>query len=118
MFKILKQDKNNIMVEAHGKIDTDDYTNFLPTVEAIVQTFDKVNCVVDLTNVESISSAAMLDEIKLSYRFRDNVGRYAIINPSPTLNELISIVGALNKGKIKTFAKGEQERAWQWICKG
>lgn len=115
MFKLVKEEGNNIMTEVEGTVDKEDYEKFLPTFESLVKKFGKINCVVNFNAVESITPAAVLEELKLSYKLRNNVGRYALINPNSSLNAIIEMARTLNKGEIKIFDKGKNEEAWRWI---
>lgn len=103
MFKILKEEGSNLMVEVEGTIDKEDYEKFLPTFENLVKKFGKLSCVIDFHGVESMTPAAMLEELKLSYKLRDNIGRYALVGPSSSLKSIIEMASKLSKGEIKIF---------------
>lgn len=115
MFKIVKEEKNNLMIEVQGTIEKADYEKVLPIFENLVKKFGNINCVIDFHAVESITPEAMLEELKLSYKFRDNLGRYALVNPNSSLKLLVEMASALTKGEIKIFDKGKNDEAWKWV---
>ena len=43
MFKLVKEEGNNIMVEVEGTIDKGDYEKFFPIIENLVKKYGKLN---------------------------------------------------------------------------
>jgi Anti-anti-sigma regulatory factor (antagonist of anti-sigma factor) len=115
MFTITKEEKNHIMVEVHGKVDEADYKKLYPLLEHLVEKFGNISGVVKLSAIESMTSSAMFEEIKLCHKFRKNVKRWALVDPKPFLKQLIEIASSLTHAEVKIFDKGEEEKAWKWI---
>lgn len=115
MFKIEKEEGKNVLVAVEGKLDSEDYKKFVPDMEELIKKYNKINCVADLSELDSATPAALLEEVKLSHKYRDNIGRYAIVDPKPWLENIVEIATALSNAEVKTFPKGERQKAWDWI---
>lgn len=119
MYEIIKEEKELFALRAYGNITIKDYDyvyrELVPKLEKLINQCGKLNFLIDVRDVESISAEAWLEEFKLSMKYRNNCRRIAIIGRKSWMDEFLAIMDQLIKTDFKYFDPGDEAKAWDWV---
>ena len=119
MYEIIKIEGNLFALRAHGDITIKDYDyvyqQLIPKLEELIEKYGKINCLIDLREVDSVSSESWLEELKLSFKYRGNCRRIAIIGKKTWMDEFIAIIMHILNADCEFFDSSDESKAWDWV---
>ncbi len=122
MFKILKEEGKVISVRAYGDITIKDYDfvykQLIPKFDKLITEYGRVNFLVDMQDLNSMSPEAWVEEFKISFKYRNDCGRLAFIGRKAWMDELLGIIIHIITGKTRFFEPDETDKAWDWVSAG
>lgn len=116
MFEILDESEGNVLgIKAIDKLTREDYRQFIPRMERIIQEHGKLRVLFDMTDFHGWKWSAIWDDLKFDFKHERDVERCAILGDKRWEERLIKLFRPLLKTKVEYFDQTRREEAWQWI---
>ena len=119
MFEILKEEGKAISVRAYGNVTIKDYAfvykELIPKFDKLISEYGRVNFLVDMQDLDSMSPEAWLEEFKIGFKYRNDCGRLAFIGRKAWMDELLGIIIHIITCKTRFFEPDETDKAWDWV---
>jgi hypothetical protein len=96
-------------------IKKEDYDHFVPQIEKIMESRDKINLLVILKEVKGFTPAAMWADTKFGIRHFDDVKRIAIVGDTTWQQVLTGFAKPFTRADVKYFDHSDLAAAKQWI---
>jgi SpoIIAA-like len=111
----LQQSSGNVLgYEVGGKLTEEEFEAFSEEFRAEISRHGKVRLLIHVSEIPSMESGAMWEDLKLS-RYRDDIERYAIVGESALLEWGTKLGDVLIGGEVRHFDPSREEEAWRWI---
>lgn len=108
--------KTHIEITAGGKLTLADYHALMPTLNRVMHEHDHPPFLVILDDFEGWSELrAFWTDIKIGFKYLDNMGPIALIGENKLEKWVMSIAGKLFSTPMKYFEKGQEQEALTWI---
>lgn len=108
-------DQNLLSFKLAGKLTKEDYASVIPTLDAKVQRFSKVNVYIEVGDLDSITLPALWVEIKQDAKHFDDFNRAAVVSDDSTLLKAASsIIDTVTPAEVKHFTSAQKAEALSW----
>jgi hypothetical protein len=98
-----------------GKVTKEDYDNFVPAVERLVNEHGKIRVLVEMHNFHGWTAGALWQDIKFDAgHFRD-IERLAIVGESKWQQGMATFCKPFTSAKIRYFDRSAIEQAREWL---
>ncbi len=109
-------DNDIIAVRASGKLTHEDYENFLPQLEAQLNTFKNVSILFELDNFSGWELEAAKDDMKFGIEHYTDFDRLAIVGDKAWEHWMVLIAKPfLLSSEIRYFDRENLQEAWDWL---
>ena len=117
MIEILPQSSGNVVgIRVNGKLVHEDYQQFVPQLEAIIQQYGSLRCYCEMVNFEGITWQAMMDEIQFDVKHCSQIERCAIVSDSAWNQWMTDFTKMVfHNAQIECFTSNQTEEAWNWV---
>ncbi len=116
MIEFLNKGSDSILaIKASGVLTHDDYEKFIPLLDVSVRDNNHVNMFVDISEFESITPHAMLDDFMVGMRYWFNFDSVAIIGDKKWEEYLVKFYDLVTPCDIKFFKPEESDAALKWL---
>lgn len=111
---------NIVALKATGEITKEDYENcVLPQIEAKLNQFDEINCLILMdTDVSSLTIGAWYEDALLALKNFTSWNRIAVVTDSLALQNSISVLSVVMPGEYETFDVENLDSALFWCANG
>lgn len=101
-------------VKASGKLSAEDYHNFEPAVEQLIES-GKIKILFEMHDFHGWEMGAMWEDIKFATKHCRDVEKIAMIGDQKWEKWMSMICKPFTMSKIKYFDDGQQDEARQWL---
>ena len=118
MIEILPQSTETcISVHLSGKVNVQEYQEFLDAVNDKLTTTDEISLVLVLTGFEFYEDFEVAKkDLKFGLGAYKRVHRAALVGDQKWIGLLTRLVGPLTRAEEKHFAEGQFDAAFAWAC--
>jgi hypothetical protein len=102
-----------------GKLLHEDYAAFLPKVEALIEQYGCVRCLVEMTGFEGMELRAFWDEVKFDVRHSRQIERCAVVGDKTWESWMTRLSRPLfPNADMRFFEPAAIDQAWTWVEEG
>ncbi len=99
-----------------GKLSDFDYqTQFMPEVEDAIEKYGKINMMWKMEQFDGWDLHAIWDEIKMSLKTKDAIGRIALIGDKEWQGKLPRLLQPFTHAEVRYFSLEQEEEAKDWL---
>jgi hypothetical protein len=120
MFEIIDLGPGKVFaLRISGKLLHQDYQNFVPTVEKLIEEHGTVRCLIDMVDFHGIELRALWDELKFDVRHARQIERCAVVGDKTWEAWMTKLSRPIFvNAEIRYFDRSDEETARQWIKEG
>lgn len=116
MIDILEQSTDKILaVKASGILTHEDYENFLPLLDASINTESHIGLYVDISGFEGMTPHAMLDDFLTGIKYYWNFTYVAVVGDEKWMKFLTEFTDWITPSDLEYFDEKDAEKAWKWL---
>ena len=93
----------------------EDYDHFVPQVEKIMESRDKINLLIILKDFSGWTAGALWEDAKFGIRHFDDIERLAIVGDTTWQKAMTGFVKPFTRANVKYFDIADLEQAENWI---
>jgi SpoIIAA-like len=120
MIEVLDQSSGKVFgMRISGKVLHQDYTQFVPMLEKLIEAHGSVRCLVEMIELHGIELRALWDEIKFDVRHARQIECCAVLGDKKWEAWMTSLARPIfSRAEIRFFDRADSEKAWAWIKEG
>ena len=120
MIEVLDRGSGKVFgMRVSGKILHQDYQEFVPRLEKLIEEHGSIRCLVEMTDLHGIELRALWDEINFDVRHARQIERCAVVGDRAWEAWMTKLSRPIfSRAEIRFFEPGEREQAWEWIEQG
>ncbi len=120
MIEVLSRGSGKVFgMRVSGKVLHQDYQQFVPRLEELIQEHGSIRCLVEMTDLHGIELRALWDEIKFDVRHSRQIERCAVVGDRAWEAWMTKLSRPIFfNAEIRFFDRVDREKAWQWIEEG
>lgn len=99
-----------------GKLHDEDYKQFVPVVEAAIQTQGKVRLLAQFEDFHGWDLHALWDDTKFATQHCTDVERIALVGEKKWEEWMAKVCRPFTLAKLRYFESQEIDAAWQWLA--
>lgn len=107
-----------LIVRATGKLSTEDYEQFVPKVEHLIERFGKIRVLFEMRDFSGWEAGALWEDIKFDARHFRDIERLALVGEKKWQKGMSQFCRAFTTADIKYFDLSEAPQAYEWIGAG
>ncbi|MBI1371966.1 MAG: STAS/SEC14 domain-containing protein [Phycisphaera sp.] len=109
--------ENGKIVEVHvtGKLTSDDYHDFVPEVERLVERHGKVRILFDMHDFHGWTAGALWEDFKFDLKHFNHIERLAVVGETKWEKGMAAFCKPFTTAKIRYFDRSEIDAARDWI---
>ncbi|MCA9343145.1 STAS/SEC14 domain-containing protein [Candidatus Saccharibacteria bacterium] len=115
MFKIIKEQNQNVIFEASGKIAANDYEVLTPTVKKIIDKYGHANLMIIAEDLKGETFNAMSKDMKFGFGPYLKVKRFALVSDQEWLRAAVHVMSPFTKTEEKVFNLDQKDEAEAWL---
>lgn len=116
MFQFIPVHEDNVYaVRVSGKLSHKDYQNFLPDLEDLIKTDEKIALLIELDDFHGVDISAIKDDFKFSIKHNDAFEKVAIVGEKKWHRWMTLLSTPFFKGTVKYFNRNDLQDAWDWL---
>jgi hypothetical protein len=105
-------------VRVSGKLTKEDYEQFTPEFEKLVQQHGKIRVLFEMYDFHGWKVAALWADLKLDFKHFNHVERIAMVGDKAWQEGMSFFCKPFTTAEIRYFGHHEKERAREWISEG
>ncbi len=114
-----EQDGGKILfVRVTSKLSKEDYQQFTPRVEALIQQFGKIRILFEMHDFHGWKAGALWEDIKFDARHYADIERLALVGDKKWERGMGTFCRPFTTARIRYFDLNEAAAARQWIMEG
>ncbi len=98
-----------------GHVDRRDYDKMLPTLEAKIKQYGKLNLYAEVHQVEEYTLRALWEDLKFDVRHLTDFRRVAIVGDKKWMHWATGMAAAFTTAELKYFEPGQKVQALNWL---
>jgi hypothetical protein len=120
MIEMLSRSTDKVFgMKVSGKLLHQDYQQFVPRLERLIQEYRSIRCLIEMTDVHGIELRALWDEIKFDVRHARQIDRCAVVGDRAWEAWMTRLSRPIFfNAEIRFFDVADREKAWAWIEQG
>jgi len=99
-----------------GKLHDEDYKQFVPAVEAVIQTQGKVRLLAQFEDFHGWDLHAMWDDTKFATKHCAHVERVALVGDKKWEQWMAKVCKPFTLAKLEYFDVNDIDAAWKWLA--
>ena len=107
---------NIIEISVSGKLCKEDYSQFVPKIEQLINEHQKVRILFNMHDFHGWNVAAAWEDLKFSWRHFNDIDRIAVISEENQESERSTFCAPCSSYKTKFFDRLNESAAWDWIA--
>ena len=104
-------------IEIGESLTAEDYEQFSPKLEQMIEKTGKVNILCRMDHVPDMSSGAIVRDFKLLFKHYSSFDKMAIISDDEDVASLVKAEEILPGVNIECFDTRNEDKAWEWLKK-
>ena len=114
----LTETNSGKMVEIHltGKLGKEDYENFVPAVERLVQQQGKINLLVDMHDFHGWTAGALWADTKFAMHHFHDIGRLALVGETQWEKGMATFCKPFTTAEVRYFDRAKIDEARTWVA--
>jgi stage II sporulation SpoAA-like protein len=104
-----------VVVHIGGKLHTEDYKHFVPTVEKSIQEHGTVRMLVQMHNFRGWDAGALWQDIKFDARHFDQIERLALVGEATWEKWMAAFCKPFTTATVRYFPSDQLTAAHDWI---
>jgi len=104
-----------LAVDLTGQLDKQDYEQFAPKVEQMIEQHGKIRVLVETHDFRGWDAGALWEDIKFNARHFNDIERLAIIGEKKWEQGMATFCKPFTTAKVRFFEKEQADQARQWI---
>lgn len=97
------------------KLDKDDYAKFVPQLEGLMCTGEKIRLLIELKDFKGWTFGATWEETKFTFRHMGEIEKLAIVGDQQWAKHMVAIVKSFTAATAKFFNAEQMEAAKKWL---
>lgn len=98
-----------------GKLDKDDYKRFVPQLEKIMESEDKIRMLIELQDFKGWTAGALWEDTKFGVRHFTDIERMAIVGDKKWEKTMAAFIKPFTAATVRYFDVADREQAESWI---
>ena len=115
MYEIKQSTTDYLDVKVDGEVDKAEYKEILAELEKKLELTDKVDLLVDMSNLDKMTFGAMWEDLKFDIKNFRAIRKFAIVGKEGDKGILATISEPFVTEEAKFFPKSEINTARDWI---
>jgi hypothetical protein len=111
----LHLDDNFVEVHVEGRLSKQDYDDFVPRVEKLLEDQPSLGFLVEIESFESWEPQALTKEVAVDPKQRPALGRMAVVGDGPLAEWTTEVSNLVFPSEIRYFTKSDTEDARRWL---
>jgi hypothetical protein len=99
-------------VQVSGKLTHDDYQQFVPAFERLVQQHGKIRVLFEMTDFHGWEAAALWDDVRFDFKHFSDIERLAMVGQKTWQKGMSVFCRPFTTATVRFFEDIEQARAW------
>ena len=108
-------DNKALKVTIDGKLDSEDYSHFVPLVKDLIQQHGKLNLLVILHEFHGWTAGALWEDIKFDVQHYDDIEKLAIVGDKQWESGMAKFCKPFTSAEIRYFEREQLAQAQEWI---
>ncbi len=109
-------DSKVLEIQLTGKLAKEDYSQFVPAVERLVQAHGKIRVLVEMHNFHGWSAGALWEDIKFDAKHFRDIERVAIVGEKKWQHGMAVFCKPFTAAKIRYFERAAIAEAREWLA--
>jgi universal stress protein A len=116
MFQFIPVHEGNVYaVRVSGKLSHEDYQKFLPDLEDLIKSDEKIALLIELDDFHGAEMSAIKDDFNFSLKHNEAFEKIAIVGEKKWHRWMTLLSNPFIKGEIKYFNRIDLQDAWDWL---
>ncbi len=116
MLQKLDQSLGNVVgYKAVGTIDAADYQQLAPEIRALVDQYQGLFLLLDLTECHGEEPGAWLPDLKLGHEFHEDIKKMAIVGDKRWHQWVAHLARPFYAKEARYFSHDDEVEAWSWL---
>jgi len=116
MFQFIPVHEDNVYaVRVSGKLSHEDYQNFLPDLEGLIKSDEKISLLIELDDFHGVDISAIKDDFNFSAKYSDAFEKVAIVGEKKWHHWMTLLSTPFLNGTVKYFNRVDLQDAWDWL---
>ena len=107
-----------LIVRVSGKLTKEDYQQFIPTFEQLIQQHGKLRVLFRMDDFHGWKVAALWEDLKLDFKHFSDIERIAMVGDKAWQEGMSFFCKPFTRAEIRYFGHHEAERARGWVSEG
>jgi hypothetical protein len=117
--ELYETDEGKVLeIKAVGKLTKEDYEEFVPKVEQLIQRFGKVRILFEMKDFHGWDAGALWQDIKFDIKHFKDIERLALVGDRKWEKGMSIFCKPFTTAKVKYFDVNEVDKAKNWIKEG
>jgi len=110
-----KVDGKVLEVHLTGKLTEEDYAQFVPKVEELIQRHGKISMLVRMRDFHGWDASALWEDIKFDVRHFADIERLALVGEKPWQKGMAVFCKPFTTAEVRYYEPDEEDRARAWV---
>jgi len=116
MIEVEKKNEGKVIeVKATGKLSKENYEQFVPEFERLVQKCGKIRVLFEMHDFHGWTAGALWQDIKFDLKHFSDIERLALVGDKKWEEGMATFCKPFTKAKIRYFDQAEADEARQWL---
>jgi len=107
-----------LTIRASGKLTAEDYHQFVPYTEQLINKHGKIRVLFDMREFHGWSLGALWEDIKFDLKHFKDIERLAMIGDCKWERWMAAFCRPFTSAEIRYYDQSEADQASPWICEG
>lgn len=104
-----------VEIHATGKLEKEDYEQFAPQIEDLIQQHGKIRVLLYLHDFRGWTAGALWEDVKFDYKHFRDIERLAIVGESRWQQGMATFCKPFTTAEVKYFSHDQLADARQWV---
>ncbi len=105
-------------VRASGKLTKEDYQQFVPEFEKLIEQHGKIRVLFRMDDFHGWEAGALWEDIKLDFKHWADIERIAMVGDKAWQEGMSFFCKPFTRAQIRYFGHHEEDRAREWVSEG
>jgi len=110
-----KQDGKILEVQVSGRLVREDYRQFVPRFEQLLQTHGKLRLLFEMSDFHGWDAEALWDDLKFDVKHFNDIERVAMVGETKWQQWMASFCRPFTSAKVRYFDKAQLAEAVAWL---
>lgn len=120
MIEALERSSGKVLgMRVSGRLLHQDYQEFVPRLEKLIEAYGAVRCLVEMTDLHGIEPRTLWDELVFDVRHAREIERCAVVGDRAWEKWITRLARPIFfNAEVRFFNQSATEEAWEWIEEG